>query len=161
VVDRLPPLVARVRAWDLAATPKDEDKARDPDYTAGVLLGKARDGTHVVLDVRRLRGTPQPVEALVRPAAERDGRGGASWMEQEPGSAGVAVVDHYRRLLAGFTFHGQRSTGSKADRAQPLAAQAEGGAVKLLRGPWVQDFLDEVELFPFGPHDDMVDAASL
>jgi phage terminase large subunit-like protein len=45
VVDRAPPLVSRVRAWDLAATPLDEAKANDPDWTAGVLLGKATDGT--------------------------------------------------------------------------------------------------------------------
>jgi hypothetical protein len=33
--------------------------------------------------------------------------------------------------------------------------------VKLLRGAWNKDFLDEVELFPLGRHDDAVDAASL
>jgi hypothetical protein len=37
-----------------------------------------------------------------------------------------------------------RRTDNEADQAQPLAAQAEGGAVKLLRGPWTKDFLDEV-----------------
>jgi phage terminase large subunit-like protein len=73
------------------------------------------------------------------------------------------VIDHYRRhVLPGFIFYGQRSTGSKADRAQPLAALAEGGAVQLLRGPWNREFLDEIESFPFGGvHDDQVDAASL
>jgi hypothetical protein len=64
-------------------------------------------------------------------------------------------------LLAGYTFHGQRSTGSKADRARPLAAQAEGGAVKLARGRWNKDFLDEAEVFPFGGHEDQIDAASM
>jgi hypothetical protein len=33
--------------------------------------------------------------------------------------------------------------------------------VKLLAGPWVKDFLDEAELFPFSAHDDQVDAAAL
>jgi hypothetical protein len=42
----------------------------------------------------------------------------------------------------------------------PLAAQAEGGKIKLLRGAWNKDFLDELELFPFGRHDDAVDAAA-
>jgi predicted phage terminase large subunit-like protein len=126
-----------------------------------VLLGKAADRTLYVLDVRRLRGTPQQVQALVRHTAEADGPGTPIVMEQEPGSAGVTVIDHYLRLLQGYTFYGQRSTGSKADRALPLAAQAEGGVVKLLRGPWNKDFLDEVELFPLGRHDDAVDAASL
>jgi predicted phage terminase large subunit-like protein len=161
VVDRVPPLVRRARAWDLAATPKDEAKAHDPDWTAGVLLGRDAAGAFYVLDVRRLRGTPQQVQALVRRTAEADGRGVPIWMEQEPGSAGVTVIDHYLRLLAGFSFRGERSTGSKADRALPLAAQAEGGTVKLLRGAWNADFLDEVELFPFGAHDDIVDAAAL
>jgi hypothetical protein len=32
---------------------------------------------------------------------------------------------------------------------------------ELVRGEWNKDFLDEVELFPFGPHEDIVDAASL
>jgi predicted phage terminase large subunit-like protein len=161
VVDRAPPLARRVRAWDLAATPKDEAGARDLDWTAGVLLGRDAAGTYYVLDVRRLRGTPRQVEALVRRTAEADGRQVPIWMEQEPGSAGVAVIDHYLRLLAGFRFRGERSTGSKADRALPLAAQAEGGAVKLLRGAWNRDFLDELELFPFGAHDDIVDGTAL
>jgi predicted phage terminase large subunit-like protein len=162
IVDHAPQLVGRVRAWDLAATPKDERRARDPDWTAGVLLGKARDGTRYILDVRRTRGRPQEVEELVRQTAVEDGRGVKILMEQEPGSAGVAVIDHYRRtMLSGYNFQGERSTGSKADRAQPVAAQAEGGAVKLLRGAWNRDLLDELEAFPFGTHDDMVDALTL
>ena len=161
IVDRVPPLIGRVRAWDLAATPKDEHKANDPDWTAGVLMGKARDRTLYVLDVQRMRGTPQQVQQLVHYTAEQDGRDVAIYMEQEPGSAGVTVISHYLRLLCGFSFHGQRSTGSKADRAQPFAAQAEGGAVKLLRGRWNKDFLDEAEMFPFGTKDDQIDAASL
>jgi predicted phage terminase large subunit-like protein len=161
VVDAVPPLVGSVRTWDLAATPKDEGKANDPDWTAGVLMGKGRDGCHYLLDVRRTRATPQAVEELVKRTAMADGSAVTIYMEQEPGSAGVAVIGYYLRLLAGFSFHGVRSTGSKADRAQPLAAQAEGGNVKLLRGHWNKDFLDEAELFPFGPHDDMVDATSL
>jgi predicted phage terminase large subunit-like protein len=161
VVDQTPALVRRVRAWDLAATPKDESKAHDPDWTVGVLLGKDAAGTYYVLDVRRLRGTPQQVQALVQRTAVMDGRGVPIWMEQEPGSSGVTVIDYYRRLLAGHSFHGERSTGNKAERAAPLAAQAEGGTVKLVRAGWNRDFLDEFEVFPFGGHDDVVDATTL
>ena len=160
-VDTEPALVRKVRAWDLAATPKDEKQAGDPDWTAGVLLGKTEDGTYYLLDVRRLRGTPQQVQAVVKATAEQDGREVAIVMEQEPGSAGVAVIDYYLRLLAGYNFRGERSTGDKVTRAQPLAAQAEGGRVKIVRGPSNKDFLDEAETFPFGKHDDQVDAASL
>ena len=32
--------------------------------------------------------------------------------------------------------------------------------MKLVRGPWINDFLDEAEAFPGGSHDDQVDSAS-
>jgi predicted phage terminase large subunit-like protein len=101
------------------------------------------------------------VQALVRRTAEADGRDVRVWLEQEPGSAGVTVAAHFLQLLGGFDFHAERSTGRKPDRARPLAAQAEGGTVKLARGPWNKDFLDEMKVFPLGRHDDQVDAASL
>jgi phage terminase large subunit-like protein len=78
-----------VRAWDLAATPKDEGAARDPDWTARVRLGKAADRTLYVLDVRRLRGSPREVEALVLHTAATDGPGTHVVMEQEPGTPWV------------------------------------------------------------------------
>jgi predicted phage terminase large subunit-like protein len=124
-------------------------------------MSRDKGGVLYVEDVRRLRGTPRQVEALVRQTAEEDGPDVHVVMEQEPGSSGVAVIDHYLRVLQGYKFQGQRSTGSKADRAAPLAAQAEGGNVKLLRAAWNRDLLDELEAFPFGKHDDQVDAASL
>jgi predicted phage terminase large subunit-like protein len=161
LVDSVPELIGTVRAWDLAATPKKEAEAHDPDWTVGVKMGKAEDGMHYVLDVRRIRGTPRQVEELVKQTAQEDGPEVKITMEQEPGSAGVIVADHYLRVLDGYAFSGERSTGDKTTRAQPLAAQAEGGTVKLLRAPWNRVFLDEIELFPFGVHDDQVDAASL
>jgi len=53
------------------------------------------------------------------------------------------------------------STGSKEVRANPLSSQAEAGNVKLVRGTWIGDFLDEAESFPNGSHDDQIDSASL
>src|SRR5262249_38513001 len=92
VIDRAPPIVATVRAWDLAAsTPKD---GSDPDWTVGALLGRTANHQYVLLDVRRVRTTPQGVEQLVRQTAEQDGPTVPIWLEQEPGSAGVVVIDH-------------------------------------------------------------------
>jgi predicted phage terminase large subunit-like protein len=163
IVDRVPEMKAKVRAWDMAATPLNEERAKDPDYTAGVLIGKDAAGLLYILDARRMRGTPNEVERFITSTAREDGRDTQIWMEQEPGSAGVTVVDHYRRrVLHGYNFHAERATGSKADRALPMAAQAEGGIIKLLRGAWNKDFLDELELFPlFCRHDDQVDACTL
>ena len=45
-------------------------------------------------------------------------------------------------------------------RAEPYAAQVQGGNVRLLGAPWNSDFLDEHEVFPSGKFKDQVDAAS-
>lgn len=158
VVDDAPAGMPKVRFWDLAATPKSD--GGDPDYTVGALMG-LHDGVWYVLDIRRTRGTPAQVEALVKQTAEMDGRGVSICIEQEPGSSGVNTIDHYaRRVLVGYNFRGTRSTGSKIERARPLSSAAEAGNVCVLNRPWVRDLLDELELFPNGPHDDQVDALS-
>ncbi len=153
----LPP-VQTVRYWDLASTAAE--KGKDPDWTAGVLMQRSEGGVYHVLDVRRVRATPAGVEELVRRTAEEDGKRVKIYMEQEPGSSGVNTIDHYRRfVLAGWSFHGERPTGEKSERARPLSSMAESKNVHLVRGAWNKDFLDEIEVFPLGKHDDQVDAA--
>jgi hypothetical protein len=83
-------------------------------------------------------------------------------MEQEPGSSGTLLIDHYsRHVLFGYNFQAERSTGDKTTRAQPLAAAAERGLVKMATAHWNKEFLDEVSIFPYGSHDDQIDASSL
>jgi hypothetical protein len=45
-------------------------------------------------------------------------------------------------------------------RATPVAAAAENGVVKLVRGRHSEDFLDELTAIPHGAHDDCLDALS-
>lgn len=154
-------IVQLVRWWDLAAT--EPAPGKDPDWTAGPLMAKTRSADYYILDVRRDRKRPQGVETLVRQTAEldRDNWGFVQiGMEQEPGSAGVALVQRYYTLLAGFSFRAERSTGDKVTYAAPFSSQVEAGRVYLLRAPWNSVFLDELEAFPMGSHDDQVDAAS-
>ena len=82
-------------------------------------------------------------------------------MEQEPGSAGVNDIDNYaRNVLSGYYFKGVKTRDSKTVRADPLSAYAERGHFKLVKGHWNNVFIDEFEIFPFGPHDDIVDATA-
>ncbi len=153
------------RFWDLAAT--EAGRASDPDYTAGVLLGRSEDGRWFVIDVRRARSSPLAVEQLIRSTAEED----RIWakeaklpepsirIEQEPGSSGASVVDYYlRTVLPSFDVRGVRATGSKETRVAPVAARAEAGHLWIARGSWNTEFLDEVVAFPSAAHDDQVDA---
>jgi predicted phage terminase large subunit-like protein len=159
--DVLPAGCRTVRFWDLAGT--KPSKGKDPDYTVGVLMAE-KDGVFYVVDVQRMRGTPQEVEQLVRTTAELDLQAFPNvetCMEREPGSSGVSVVDRYSRdVLKGFTFYAVRSTGDKELRANPFSASCEAGNVKLMRGRWLLPYLDELEAFPNGSHDDQCDSSS-
>ncbi|MGA3110639.1 MAG: phage terminase large subunit [Candidatus Bathyarchaeia archaeon] len=158
IVDDYPVGYRIVRYWDKAST--EPKKGKDPDWTVGVKATMAK-GVFCVLDVVRFRGKPQLNESSIRQVAEIDGEGVDIFMEQEPGSAGVNDIDNYaRRVLLGFSFRGVKVTGSKELRANPLSSHAEQGNVKLVKGLWNRDFLEEFELFPYGAHDDIVDATS-
>lgn len=164
VVDALPSDIKRViRGWDLAATEeKDDEKKSGPDFTAGLKVARMANGQYIILDARRMRETPRKVDEAVKNIAEQDGRRVSVYMEQEPGSSGVRTISDFSILLAGFDFHGVRSTGSKVERARGASSQAENGNVFILRAPWNEDFLNELEAFPNERvHDDWVDAFSL
>lgn len=147
-----------VRAWDLAATEKVG--TGDPDWTVGVRMRRALDGTIIVEDVRRIRAKPGEVERLIREMASQDGRDVTIRLPEDPGQAGKSQTRYYAQQLQGYDCRFVRPTGSKATRAAPLAAQAEVGNVRLLRGAWNEAFLDELTVFPNGAHDDQVDAAA-
>jgi len=83
--------VTLVRYWDPAAT-------KEGDYTAGALVAE-KDGIYYIVDMQRVRTRPAGVEQLIRQTAERDRERGdvAIFMEQEPGSSGVSMIDNYAR----------------------------------------------------------------
>ena len=156
-VDNVPMANTYIRYWDLASTTKG-------DYTVGLLL-TVKDGVFYVLDVQRTQGKPMEVENMVRNTAQRDNEkydGKVQvYMEQEPGSSGVTVIDHYsREVLVGYPFYGLRSTGDKKTRALPVVSAGEAGNIKLLRGEWNNTLLDELDVFPQGSYDDQVDSLS-
>ena len=158
IVQDYPRQAKRVRFWDLAST--EPRPGTDPDWTAGALVVE-HGGRYTICDMKRLRGTPGKVEALIAQTAALDGPGVDIWIEQEPGASGVNTIDHYqRRILKGYTVRGYRNTGNKETRSNPVSSAAEAGNVDLLQGPWITDYLDEAEGFPGGSHDDQVDAVS-
>jgi predicted phage terminase large subunit-like protein len=158
IVNAAPAQAARIRFWDMAST--DESKGSNPCYTVGALVSFSGGVTYIE-DVRRVRLSPQGVESTIRQTAQLDGTDIPIWIEQEPGSSGVTVIDHYQRLvLPEYACRGDRPTGSKEARATPLASAAEAGNVCLVRGAWNEEFLREAETFPAGKFKDQVDAVS-
>ena len=147
-----------VRFWDLAATEPHSGNL-DPDWTVGTLM-LFDQGIGSVMDVRKIRAKGDKVEQLIAQTASEDGHGIAIRIEQEPGSSGKALIDQYARyVVPGYDLIGLRASGDKVTRARPFAAAVANGNIRLVRGPWLTDFLDEMSSFPEAcNHDDQVDS---
>ena len=145
-----------VRYWERAAT---EDAG---DYTAGVLMGKLSEDYYVIDVVHGQWSTGERNRIILETAmADRERWGEVRiCAEEEPGSSGKDVSRAFVKMLDGFSVSVDRVTGNKVFRAEPFASQAEYGFVKVFRGRWLDDWIDELAAFPNGAHDDMVDATS-
>lgn len=157
----VPKLTNVIRYWDLAATKAQNTqrgKAKDPDWAVGCKAAKGIDGKIYVLDARRFRESPNEVETRLVQTTERDGAGVSVRIEQEPGSSGKLYINTIAQKLAAYDLRGVPSIIDKITRAKPASAACERGDVMLVRGAWVEEFLDELCAFPIVAHDDQVDA---
>lgn len=154
-VDAAPAGLRLCRGWDLAAT---EDGG---DYTVGVLIGRdGKTGIWYVVDVIRGRWSSDDVETQLLSTARQDGRDVRIHLPQDPAQAGKRQAQQLVRLLAGFRVKAEPVGGAKETRAFGFSAQVNAGNVKLVMGPWIKDFTEELRQFPRGRFDDQVDAAS-
>lgn len=142
------------RGWDLAATEGD-----NAAWTAGVRMSII-DGIIYIEHCHRLRGTPDKVEKAIENIASQDGHYTRISIPQDPGQAGKSQKKYLATKLIGYDVRFSPETGDKELRAQGLAAQAEAGNVKIVRGEWNGAFFDELCTFPASKFKDQVDAAS-
>jgi predicted phage terminase large subunit-like protein len=157
-IDAAPAGMTEVRGWDLAGT--RDDGTNDPDWTTGTRMGRTPDGRYVVLDHVWMRGTPGQVERLIYNTATQDGKKVAISLPKDPGQAGVAQVLALTKMLAGWIVKSSPESGDKETRFSPFSAQAEAGNVLVLRGPWNQRWIRQLEGFPEAPHDDDADSTA-
>jgi predicted phage terminase large subunit-like protein len=152
----------KCRGWDLAGTKRSEGgKARISSHTAGVKLSYyPNTGLLLIEDVKRGQWSPGKVEENIKNTATQDGYDTEIDFPQDPGQAGKAQVRYLTTKLQGFVVYHSTETGSKPQRARPVAAQSEVGNVKLLKGAWNEPFLQELSMFPYGRMSDQIDALS-
>ena len=166
LIDEIPTDVIRwVRAWDLAGTEdkKNNNPEDGPAYTAGVLIGKRKNGKIVIADVINQRLNASDVRNTVLNTARADKAAYKSKykirMNQDPGQAGVDQKEQYIKLLSGFSVNIERESGSKEVRAEPLSAQWINGNVEVLNAPWTSAYLAQMDGFPDRKFKDMADAS--
>jgi len=154
-------VICWVRCWDLAASEKTEKG--DPAYTAGVLIGKRKNGRYIVADVINKQMSAADVRSTIRLTAQNDK---AKYkrvrvrLPQDPGQAGKEQAESYIKFLSGFDVVARLESGSKQSRAEPMAAQWQAGNFDILHGAWNEEYLTQLENFPDGKFKDMVDASA-
>lgn len=155
------------RGWDLAAT--SEDEKGNPAYTAGVLMGKRKNGRYIIADVINRRCASAEVRELIKMTCITDrakyGRV-ITRLPQDPGQAGKEQAQSYLKFLSGFSVKILPESGDKVTRAEPLSAQwlglkgMERGNVDVLVADWNEMYFNQMENFPQSKFKDMVDASS-
>ena len=147
-------ILKTVRYWDKAAT------EGAGDYTVGVRMSALVNGKWLIEDVKRGRWGSHERESVIRATAEADGIRVQVWLEQEAGSGGKESAEGTIRNLAGYVVRAERPTGDKVFRADPFSVQCNNGNVMILKANWNIDLMQEFRYFPYGSHDDIVDASS-
>jgi len=149
------------RAWDKAGT------AGAGKRSAGVKIGKGPDARWYIGHVVLGQWAAAERETVMRTTASGDGVEVEIELEQEPGSGGKESAESSIKGLAGYNVQARPSTGDKVTRAGPFAAQWQAGNVSIVSGsdpavpaPWIQKYLEEMELAPFGKYVDQMDASA-
>ena len=152
----LPKGLRPARGYDLAGT-----KTTTSSWSAAVKIAvDLREDRVFILDVDRIREESGEVVLWMQAIAEADGHGCQIDYPQDPAQAGKWQKGFLAGKLAGFQLFSSTESGSKEDRAQPLASQSALGNVYLVRAAWNDAFVAEAVNFPRGDYKDQIDAAA-
>lgn len=162
--DQLPEGLAFNRGWDVASTEKERNK-QDPDYTCGVKLAVRRVKKDYmdqpipevyVWHVKRFQEEAPERNKQIKRYADIDGDTVRIGIESVAGYKDTYTI--IRDELEGIrNVEKIGVVGDKVVRATPLEPIIEAGNFYIVRGRWNQAYLDEMESFPSGKHDDQVD----
>lgn len=151
------------RVWDLAHTAKQTQKS-DPDWTSGtdLMFRKVSNIWELwIKDVSHFRKEGLARDTMIRAVTDKDGHYVTQAIEQSLDSVDFTKV--LREVLRGkYGVRGisTKGFGDKVARMTPVVPIFEAGNVHILRAPWNADWINELDQFPAGAHDDQVDNIS-
>ena len=143
------------RYWDLAASTRTQ-----ADFSASACVALHSDtGDVFIRDLIKMKAEWPDVRKAIITTAQAEPH---VQLGIESAMHGLAAVQELLRLpeLVNLSLKSIRVDRDKVSRALPIASRAEQGKVKLVRGEWISDFIDEATAFPNGSHDDQIDAVS-
>ena len=159
------PKTQYTRVWDLAHTEK-ERASHDPDWTSGTLLlfrrkpGSPKLFELWVKDVKRFRYDAPKRDNQILNITINDGVNTKVAIESSLDSKDA--FKHLQKILLGQRIVlAIKTKGDKVVRATPLEPIFEAGNVYVPEdATWLNSWIDELQTFPAGAHDDQVDNLS-
>ena len=153
-------IIAKCRSWDIASS--DDTLGDQRDYTAGVRMCKTPGEQYWIFDYTHGQ-YGNNVKNVIKNTARLDGPDYTILLE--PGTKGGAsglLYEEYKSALTGYSTIQSEPRGTKADRATPLANAIYDGKVHVCinNNELRELFLSQLQSFPNGKHDDIVDACS-
>lgn len=144
----------KCHSWDFTFK-----KSKQSDYVVGTNWGKTRDQDIYLIDlVRAKMSFTESLEAIKLFALKHpDYR--AVLIEAK--ANGEAIIDSVKGIVKKTI--PIAPTESKEERAEAVAPLFQAGDIYLPHptiAPWVEDFINELKVFPNGKHDDQVDSAT-
>ncbi|MGX4745100.1 phage terminase large subunit [Providencia rettgeri] len=140
-----------IHSWDM--TFKDSNGT---DYVVGQVWGKKGANAYLLYQIRKRMSFTQTLEA-VKLLADKFPEGRRKLVEDK--ANGPAVIDSLKSTVSGLI--PVEPDGSKIARAHACTAEWEAGNILFPHkdiAPWIVETVDEITTFPFGSHDDTVDA---
>lgn len=153
-------IIGKVRSWDLAYTAEKENKSSD--YTAGAYIYKNYKGEYILSDLVYGKFGEENINRI-KSTAQQDTPNTPILIETGTvGSAAGELYTVYKNRLSGYNVKQSLATASKVDRAFELQQIILDGKFGItinnenLRGEVLKQFRG----FPYGSHDDIVDAVA-
>lgn len=154
----VPPEVPRgKRGWDLGGG--GASKAADPTACARVARGGPGRKFYVWHTATK-RGSPGDHDEFMVAQHKADPMD-VDWSVPEDPGTGKRLASYIAREIgAGRYVHTSPEPGDKVTRAKPVSAQAKHGNLVMVWHPGIEAAIAELVDFPYGQHDDIVDAIS-
>jgi predicted phage terminase large subunit-like protein len=159
--------VSKWRGWDLAASLPSETY-KDPDWTAGTLLSKNKEGYYTIEDLVRFRARTDEVLRTIAETGVSDGVDEVRVaIPRDPAQAGLVACQFFTRYLSerGIIVSNLPTTGhsSKMNAILPFFALCEAGMVRCVKGDWNEALFSEFEIMDGSRKnkDDICDSVSI
>lgn len=144
------------RGWDFAAS---ANKRSDATASANVRRSTSTKKFYLAHSASK-RGGPGDVERFIAKQHEDDPKALDWSIPKDPGTGALYAGYVIREIAPGRYVEATPEAKDKITRAKPVSAQAEHGNFVIIRHPGWEQTRAELIDFPYGDHDDLVDAIS-